>query len=144
MINFLSKIRRERSSSAGQTTVVVAAALTVLLGCAGLAVDIGNLRNTRQRMQTAADSAAIAAVEGMQTDQWSQYGQKDATSNGFKDGSNGVSVSITNPPASGAYKGNAQYVQVAISEPAPTYFLRVLGLTTVNLSVSASGHLGNS
>lgn len=136
--------RRLGDHARGQITVLVAGGILVLLACAALAVDLGNLRHLREKMQTAADSAAIAAVEGMATDQWSTDAQRDATRNGFNDGSNGVSVSVYHPPQSGTYTNNFDYFQVVISEPGPTYFLRAIGIDSIGVSASATAHMGNS
>ena len=146
MLRFSTWARRVSRKSSGQTTVLVAAGTVVLLGCVGLAADVGSLRNVHQHMQSAADSAAIAAVEGMQTSQATSQSNAiaDAQTNGFVDGSNGTSVVVENPPKGGAYAGNASYERVVISQPEPTHFLKVLGLDTVQVSASASAHLGNS
>lgn len=137
---------RIRRRSTGQTTVLVAAGSFVLLGCVGLAADVGSLRNVRQHMQSAADSAAIAAVQGMESSQDTAQSNAiaDATTNGFTDGANGISVAVENPPKGGSFVGNANYERVVISQPQPTRFMRLLGLDTVNVSVSAAAHLGNS
>ena len=45
----------------GSVMVIVALALTVLLGISGLAVDYGSMALTRQELQNAADAAALAA-----------------------------------------------------------------------------------
>jgi Flp pilus assembly protein TadG len=146
MLHLSHWARRIRRNSSGQTTVLVAAASVGLLAAVGLAADVGSLRNVHQHMQSAADSAAIAAVEGLQTSQSSASDSAlaDAKTNGFEDGANGVSVTVENPPQGGSYQGNANYVRVVISQPEPTYFLKLLGLDSVQVSASASAHMGNS
>ena len=51
-----------RNSQAGQALVIAALGLTVLMLAAGLAVDMGYMRYQKRRLQTAADSAAIAGA----------------------------------------------------------------------------------
>src|SRR5690242_16662962 len=111
--------------STGQTTVLIAAGTVVLLGCVGLAADVGSLRNVRQHMQSAADSAAIAAVQGMQTSQSTAQSNAlaDAKTNGFEDGADGTAVTVENPPTEGSYSGDPNYVRVVIRQPEPTRFL---------------------
>lgn len=50
-----------RHDERGSIIVIVAIALSVLLGFAGFAVDYGTLAMTRQELQNAADAAALAA-----------------------------------------------------------------------------------
>src|ERR1700730_710573 len=53
-------MRRHRES--GQALVFVGLSLVVLIGVIGLSIDMGYLRYTKRRLQTAADSAAIAGA----------------------------------------------------------------------------------
>ena len=69
---------------------------------------------------------------------------KDAAShNGFADGSSRaggtgtVTVSVHNPPTSGAYAANANAVEVDVSQTQSTYFMRVLGWKSVPVSTTA-------
>jgi len=59
--------RQPRFSTArsGAVTVMVAVLLVVLLGCAALAVDIGQLYVARTELQRAADSAALAGASAL-------------------------------------------------------------------------------
>jgi len=64
--------RRPSSSRAasprGQILIVTALALPILLGATALALDAGYLFDYQRRMQTAADSAALAAAFELQRD----------------------------------------------------------------------------
>lgn len=143
MRSFLRSWRRPRPKEVGQMTVLIAAATVILAAAAGLAIDIGSFRNVRERMQTAADSAAIAAVQGIGSNSWQQSARNDAARNGFTSGAKGVEIDVYHPPASGDYANNADYVQVVISQPQPTYFIRVLGIDAVNVSVNSVAHKGS-
>lgn len=55
--------RRIASDTAGATLPMVAMSLTALFGFAALTVDLGHARLTGQRLQGAADAAALAAAE---------------------------------------------------------------------------------
>ena len=70
-------------------------------------------------------------------------GQADATSNGYINGQNGVVVTINNPPLSGPNAGKSGYVEAIVSRPEPTFFLRVLGMTTVTIQARAVSNVGN-
>src|SRR5215472_3132716 len=110
----------------GQTFLLVSIALVVLVGMAALAVDVGDLWTTRRLMQSAADAGAMAGADELALGGSSSSittVAKDATShNGFTDGasrpggSGNITVSVHNPPISGAYAGNANVVEVDVSQ----------------------------
>jgi len=57
------RVDRQSSDDAGVAALIVAVSLVVLVGMAGLAVDVGNVWQTRRHMVTATDAAALAAAE---------------------------------------------------------------------------------
>jgi len=131
----------------GQAAVIVTLMIVVLCGLAGLAVDEGVFQNDRRRMQAAADSAAIAGDQEIlsgNSDQIALAARNDAEKNGFANGSNSISVTVNNPPLIGSYSGDNNAVEVVVSAPRPTYFLNVLGISTINISTRAVAHLGNA
>jgi hypothetical protein len=52
-------------------------------------------------------------------------------------------VTINNPPASGPNTSSAGDVEAIVSKPEPTYFLRVLGLSSITVSARAVASNGN-
>ncbi len=48
-----------------------------------------------------------------------------------------INVEIYNPPISGPYSGNAEYIQTFITATIPTYFGRVVGIPTITNKVEA-------
>jgi Putative Flp pilus-assembly TadE/G-like len=135
-----------RNKEAGQTLVFVALGMVLLSAVLGLAVDIGYMRFLKRRMQTAADSAAIAAAAEINYGDVAAAAKADAASNGFTDQANGVTVTVNNPPASGPNQGVQGYVEVLISKNQPTFFIRVVpgGAATSTVVARAVGHLGNA
>lgn len=134
-----------RTSHRGQVLVLVVLALVVLIGCVALAVDVGMLWGVRRKMQTAADAAAVAgAVASRQSQDVTAAANNVASLNGYTDGANGVIITITNPYSSTVCTSAAKCVKVAIAQPQPTYFLRVLGFSSINVSVSAAAGTTNS
>src|SRR5579864_5468707 len=106
-----------RGAMPGQAIPILAAAMALILGLCGLAVDVGLLYTARRTMQTAADAAAIAGATALRDAQTaSSAARAAATLNGFTDGSNNVSVAVNNPPSSGTYSGNASYVEVVVTQ----------------------------
>ena len=130
---------QSRRQGSGQIVVLASMSMVALIGFVALAVDIGYMYSTRRSMQTAADAAAIAAANTLQSSNSSNYQQaaKDvATLNGFTNGQNGVTVTV-GTPSSGPYSGNPSYVEVDMQQAVPTFFLRVLGYNTLNVAASA-------
>jgi len=130
---------RFRSQSSGQIIVLASIAMIAVIGFAALAVDIGYMYSTRRSMQTAADAAAIAAANALQSSNSNNYQQAAtdvATLNGFTNGQNGVTVTV-GTPTSGPYSGNTSYVEVDVQQAVPTFFLRVLGFNTLNVGARA-------
>ena len=132
----------------GQILLIVMVAMFVMMGAAALAVDIGRLWTTKRLMQSAADAAALAgadaAASGGDATAVNAAALAAATQNGFTDGSSSTnstkpaSVAVSYPPTSGQYKGNSDVVQVVLSQTQPTYFLGVLGLSQIPVSVTAA------
>ena len=131
-------MNRLRRLEHGQVLALVTMSIVILLGFLALAVDVGMLWSTRRYMQTAADAAAVAAAVALREgDDVITAGRRAATHNSFTDGSSSVTVTINNPPILGPYAGNANYVEAIVEQPQPTYFLRALGYTTVDVSTRA-------
>ena len=70
----------------GQTIMLVALALPILLGFVGIATDLGSLFKDRRTIQTAADAAAIAGALNLSSGNWSSAAKAASGTNGFTDG----------------------------------------------------------
>jgi Putative Flp pilus-assembly TadE/G-like len=145
-------MRRERER--GQILPIGAVAILVLLGIAGLVMDVGATWMLLRREQAAADVGSIAAaryipdgdVAGMQTAACFY-----ARENGFyggRSGNNGTGCTPANdanasvlrvdfPPTTGPYAGRAGYVQVAINGSHSTFFSRVFGINSMAAAADA-------
>jgi hypothetical protein len=132
----MKPLRRQPS---GQVVMLSVFSIIALLGICGIVVDIGVLYSTRRQMQTATDAAAIAGANALQSSNGANY-QLAATDvaglDGFTSGQNGVTVTVA-PPATDPGPSGLSYVQVNITQSVPTYFLRVLGYTNLNVSTQA-------
>jgi hypothetical protein len=138
-------MRRNRQN--GQALVLVALSLLVLVGIVGLSIDMGYLRYAKRRLQTAADSAAIAGASELKDGNYKTAAVNDARVNGFDDGVNGVTVTSFNPPKDAPFNGkpNAnEYVEVQVKQDAPTFFMRIFGVKSAALSATAVAQLGSS
>src|SRR5579863_9751731 len=131
------------ASARGQVMVLICVSLIALVGMVAVVTDFSFMQHQRNMMQTAADSAAMAGAEELSYGDLVAAGKADAASNGYTDGSNKVTVSMNNPPSTGPNASNSGYVEAIVSEPAPTYFLRVLGVNTMTVSARAVAYEGN-
>jgi hypothetical protein len=142
---------KKRHFQRGQVLPLIALCLAVLLGFAGFAVDIGYLQYELRQQQTAADAAAIGGARELITAgcgnsaSATSAGINDATQNGFTDGSNGVTVTINNPPATGSLTSNNCAVQAVVFSPHATFFGKLFGFvgdeTTTATALLASSPL---
>lgn len=139
-IHFGSSMR----GGSGQALPILAAAMALIMGLCGLAIDVGYLYTARRQMQTAADAAAVAGATALRDGQdYTAAADEASKLNGFTDGSptslstSNATVTVNKPPAGGAYAGNASYVEVVVTQPQPTYFLRVLGYSTITVASRA-------
>ncbi len=135
------KMRRAgRNGERGYTLVFVALGLTMLLGCVGLAFDVGYLEYTQRRMQTAADAAAESGAHEIQKGDTTgavAAAQDDAATDGFNNGTNNITVTINNPPKTGYYVGSPVAVEAIITQTVPTFFMHLLSQTSAVVSARA-------
>ncbi len=130
-------------SAGGQVMVLICVSLIALMGMIAIVADFSFMQHQKNMMQTAADSAAMAGSEELSYGDQVAAGKADAATNGYTDGVNNVTVAINNPPLTGPNAGNAAYVEATVSKPEPTYFLRVLGVSTMTVSTRAVAYEGN-
>ncbi|MGQ0571964.1 MAG: pilus assembly protein TadG-related protein [Armatimonadota bacterium] len=111
----------------GAAAAMFAIMLPVFIAGLGLAIDAGATFEQNRRMQTAADAAALAAAQEVRVQNTGSYESAaldGALSNGFeRDSATGIEV--RNPPTTGAYKGDGEYVEVIVSQPQPLFFMNL-------------------
>jgi hypothetical protein len=120
---------RIRNDESGQTIVLVALSMTVLIGFLALATDVGVLFRARRNLQTAADGAAMAAAldylyNGSVTSAQAA-GQAAATANGVTNGAGGAVVTVGSP-TSGPNTGKTGYFEAIITQPNGTSFMGLI------------------
>ncbi len=154
--------RRIRSEESGQALVIGAMSLTLLMGVLALATDVGVMRYKQAQLQTAADSAALAA--GLEIGNCSSTGgvvcanMKTAAEKALiEDGittatitptsqctvssSTGLAMIINVGPcvlgSSDPNNGDAYMAEVVLTEPQSTFFGSIVGIPTFNLVARA-------
>jgi hypothetical protein len=134
-------MKRMRDES-GQAAIMAVLGLTCILGFVGFATDVGVLLHAKRNLQIAADAAALAGANEITIDstQIVAAGKAASATNGFTDGSNSVTVAINNPPSLGPHAtgpNKAIYVEAIVTQTQPTFFMRVLGFTSMPVSARA-------
>lgn len=122
----------------GQALILIVFAIIGLVGITALAVDGGNAYLERRRVQNAADTTALgAALARIKGQGWINETYKIAKNNGYdNDGETNV-VQVFSPPATGAYTGDVEYIQVRITSRVPTYFASVVGIRQITVAAEA-------
>lgn len=131
--------------------VFITATFAVLVGITGLAVDLGFVTIERRTLQKAADAAAVSGaldlayettwpsintdVNAMVTNNQVEAGTTTACT--LVDNSNAQRQANCNPPTD----TNVSGVKVVLSRPRDTYFMRILGINTVNVSANSTARV---
>ncbi len=110
-------IARLLGDSAGATAIFLTLSLSGLVGMAGLGTEAASWYFTKRAMQGAADAgastAAAALAAGAPRSTFVAEAKRIAAGYNFVDGSNGTTVTVNYPPAS----GNDLTVEVIITQP---------------------------
>jgi hypothetical protein len=154
---------RKFVDESGQTLVLAALCIVILVAFLGLAIDVGHLRYAKRQLQSAADAAAIAAgreirvcaVNGqiLQACPYMTAAAQSALvenepgftgstliSNCLSAPGAGLTIQVNSPScylASDPNKGKAGYVEVVVSKQEQTYFAKILGFNNISLSARA-------
>ena len=110
--------------------------LTVLCGFLGLMTDTAHVQYVRQRAQTAADAAAVAAYLEMQ--KGNTGGMRPAAlADAIRNGAISPEVAVFCPPSSGNFTKDTTAVEAVVTELSPTFFMRILGSEAVTVTARA-------
>jgi hypothetical protein len=110
----------------------------------GLALDGAAIQRQRRLTQKAADAAAAAAaieIYRNRTDSVTASALSESRRNGYTDGANGVTVTVTYPTTTGYFIGNL-FVKVTVEKRMSTMFSAFIGRDSAVVRSSATGGLG--
>ena len=138
-------MQKQNRSERGQAIILIVFAIIGLVGMTALAVDGGRAYSNRRRAQNTADATALEAAYtkvyggNLYTEGLARAASNDFVDNNAAAGTSNpdVNIEIYNPPISGSYSGNAEYIQVFITANVQTFFGRVVGINEVTNKVSA-------
>jgi Flp pilus assembly protein TadG len=146
------------AEDSGQTLVVVALCMGVIMGFLGLAIDVGRLRYDQRNLQTAADAAAVAAgleiricgnkpncaaMQAAATAALNENGFTGSTllTNCASSTSTDLTLTVNSPAcalgSNDPNTGKNNYVEVVVAKTERTYFARVLGFDNVKINARA-------
>jgi hypothetical protein len=122
-----SASRRRRN---GQVLVIFAGGIVALIGIVAIVVDVSWYWANTLRVQRAADAAALAGAVYLPGSVSSAYlyADNEATKNGYTTGG-GVLVTPLQDTANGG--SDPRQLDVTISAPVQTFFMRIFGLNTI-------------
>lgn len=127
-------MKKRQDTESGQSAILFALFLTVLIGCMAVVIDYGRPALIAARLQNAADSAALAAATKLSTKSESEVKSEAllyALENGFPDPT-GVDMEITN---------SFKKVSVTVSKKVEYTFAGIFGRSEINLKRRASAEL---
>jgi Flp pilus assembly protein TadG len=124
----------------GSVAVQIAILLIALIGFVALGTEIVSLMMTKRQMQSAADSAALAAgtaiVKGYPTS-YADEAYALARAAGFVNGQESTSVQVHRPPSMGNYTASSDAVEVVITRSQNLALISLLRSGLFDLAVHA-------
>ena len=122
------------NKQSGQAIVLIAMVMVALIAALGLAIDGGGMFLLYRDVQNATDSAGLSAAFALCSGgDPEEAGRTAARLNGFVDGADGATVTVSNPPPAdhefgfnniGVQSGN--YIVTSIEAEKPSYFIGVV------------------
>ncbi len=125
-----------RRGEGGQVLAIFVLVLVVLIGMAGLAIDVGSWYRADRQAQTIADAATLAGAQALPGDPANApaLAEEYADKNGGAEATKTVSLSATHEPN--------DTITVEVEAPAPAFFTRLFGLDSVSVHARASALVG--
>src|SRR5664279_5183047 len=128
--------RPSRRRNNGQVLVIFAGAIIALIGIVAIVVDVSWYWANTLRVQRAADAAALAGavyLPGNPANAYS-YARAEATKNGYTTGGATVVTPLQDSLNGGT---DPRELDVTVSAPVQTFFMRVVGINTITATRTA-------
>ena len=130
------QVEEARKNERGQTVVLMALGLVVLLGMAAFVLDGGNWFHSQRRLQGTADAAALAGAQQLPNDPAGAKSMVLSYAN-----QNGGDVAPTDIVVTSTFLPN-DTVSVKAARTDPGFFSGVLGITSANIDARAKVRVG--
>jgi Flp pilus assembly protein TadG len=121
----------------GQALILVTLMVVVLFGFLALALDMGNVYAGRRRMQNAADAGALAGARELCFGSGSRA-QARVVAEDYAINHNGAQAAVADIPSDG------YTVTVVATQRLDTFFARVIGIQTADVSAEAAALCGRA
>jgi putative Flp pilus-assembly TadE/G-like protein len=123
--------------SRGQAVVLTVVFMTVLLGASAMAIDVGTWFHAKRALQAEADAAALAGAEALpeSTNDARALALQYSAKNGGDLTDSGISFSSSTTAN--------DTINVHLSAPAPGFFSKLFGLSSVTVSADAAARSDN-
>ena len=132
----MSDLTRLFRNQSGIVSVATAITFPLLIGFAALGIEVTEWYAQARSIGAAADDAALSAAVAYAMGDKSGYTTEAtsvASTDGYTNGQNGVTVTVHMPPASGIEAGNTSAVQVNIVKPV-TPLLAAMFISSFNIN----------
>src|SRR5579872_7113537 len=138
-----------RQREAGQSLILVALSLGVLIGALGLAIDMGFYQFQKRQMQNAVDAAALAGAQAFPAGAgYVNQAATQAINTMLLGSASGAVVTVNNPPTCTTSApcnlpvadpniGQPNFVEVVMKMNQGTAFSKIFGVNSVPLTVRA-------
>lgn len=149
----LGRLRRDRG---GATFVIAALAATMVVGFGAITVDLGNAYRVKRLLQSSTDAAALAGAMSLYQGNtastaettagtWSAGANDYNVISGVSTTPNSTTVSCTGPTGTSCTATTSSPNGIKVTETAavPTFFGQILGIDTINVSVTSYA-IGNT
>ena len=148
-MNFLKRLKTLLRDECGNALFVGAAAMPILIGGAGLAIDTVQISLAKRELQRAADSAALAGAYSINANPSSTGTARTtyATNGVTRDLAINNDVPLTgtavvqNAPATGAYAGDANAVRVQLTANRNLAFFSFFNTGPATITVEATARI---
>ena len=128
------RLLREKSGAVAIMSVLM---LPILIGFAGLAVDVGFWYMQFRKLKAVADSAAVTAAMEI-TNGSAGTAEAQAKADAVRNGIGSTQVTVNMPPASpSSFSGDSNAAEVVITDTLPLFFTSLFGVTAPVVTVRA-------
>ena len=140
-ISFGRKFSSVLGDRRGAIAIIMAIALPVVVGAAGLGVEAGKWYMIKRQAQTAADTGAFAGALELAASTTSKARPAALTGGGTKRLPEGgdVTVAVNIPPTSRSHVGNTKAIEVIVTLTEPLLFAKLFLSTPTSIVARAVG-----
>ncbi len=140
-------MRRAASEESGQVLVMTAIAMTLMIVMVGLVVDVGHAMLVQRQLQAGVDAAALAGAQHLPDAPTAeavaaQYSANPGSKNAVNTVGNATTTAkvacLAGVPGCNRRDGGVNGIVVTSQSKVPTWFGRIIGITTLTVNATAT------